>query len=222
MANTFPRGDAQFIEKTGQFFDYVDANQAALGFSAGFISNLKNLRDPFVAAYGTAQNLENQKQSAVADKDTKRDTMEPEYNAAAAQMKANPLVTAAQIEESGLDAPDEEPTPIGAPTTRPIGSAETAQRLEHRIKFVDETSPTTGSTGKPEGVASCFIFRKIGGAPPIDINECQFVAQDTASPYLATYTGVDAGKTVYYILRWANPKGEMGPISETVAATVTG
>lgn len=219
---TFPRDDAGFIEKTGQFFNYVDANQASLGFSADLINDLKNLRDPFVVAYNTAQDLENQKQAAVANKNTLRDPMEDKYNAAAAQMKANPDVTNAQLEAAGLDAPDEEPTPIGPPTTRPIGSVETAQRLEHRIKFVDETSPTTGLTGKPEGVHSCFIYRKIGGAPPVDLSECQFVAQDTASPYLATYTGADAGKTVYYILRWANAKGEMGPISETVAATVTG
>ena len=34
--------------------------------------------------------------------------------------------------------------------------------------------------------------------------------------------GSDANKTVHFVGRWQNNRGEKGPLSETVSATVTG
>jgi predicted phage tail protein len=44
----------------------------------------------------------------------------------------------------------------------------------------------------------------------------------TATPYLAEYTGAQAGQMAYYWLRWVNTRGEKGPWSEPVSATITG
>jgi hypothetical protein len=33
--------------------------------------------------------------------------------------------------------------------------------------------------------------------------------------------GADAGKPAFYMLRWVNPRGERGPWSQTVSATIT-
>lgn len=82
-----------------------------------------------------------------------------------------------------------------------------------------ENTPT--SRAKPAGAMGCEIWVKIGTAPA-DPCECQFLALDTASPYVAEYPGSDAGKTAYYMLRWVSTSSEKGPWSETVAATITG
>ena len=58
-----------------------------------------------------------------------------------------------------------------------------------------------------------------GGSDP---SECTFLALDTAIPYTAEYPGADAGKTAYYMLRWVTTRGDKGPWSETVAATIAG
>lgn len=204
-----------FNAKTAGAPDFYD-------LSAADVTALADLITTANATVATANVKDAEKQAAVAAKNTAVNAVEVEFRKQAKDARNKDGITEAELNALGLDEYDTSPTPIGVPTTRPIGNVETAQRLEHRIEFVDETSTTTSSNAKPDGVASCFIFRKIDGAPPVDVSECSFLAQDTGSPYLATYTGADAGKTVYYILRWANPKGEMGPISETIAATVTG
>jgi hypothetical protein len=44
---------------------------------------------------------------------------------------------------------------------------------------------------------------------------------DTATPYLKTFAGADAGKTAHYRLRWVNTRQEAGPWSPVYSATIT-
>jgi hypothetical protein len=90
-------------------------------------------------------------------------------------------------------------------------------RLEHTISFTDQD----GSVAKPDGVRGCQIWFKIG-EPAIDPSELSYMTTDTASPFTYQYNGVNAGKTVYYWLRWENTRGETGPWSDVVMATITG
>lgn len=132
----------------------------------------------------------------------------------------------ADIPQSGLTtedrntlnllAKDTSRTPTSVPTTVPIGQVNTNRRLEHTISFTNED----GSLAKPAGVRGCQISFKIGDAPT-DPSELSFMATDTASPYVHQYNGADAGKNVYYWLRWENTRGEAGPWSDVVMATIT-
>jgi len=111
-------------------------------------------------------------------------------------------------------------TPVGAPTSRPILSVDTSQRLRRTVSFVDETTPT--SKAKPDGVMGCEIWVKVGGVPPTDLSELQFLGLDTRTPYTTEFDGEDAGKTAHYMARWTNTKGQQGPWSETASATIGG
>ncbi len=104
--------------------------------------------------------------------------------------------------------------------TRPAGKVDTSRRLEHLIHFSDEATPD--SKRRPRGVLGCEIHRKIGGAPPVDESECQFLTLDTETPYLADYAGEKAGAMAHYMLRWRLRDGSNGAWSETLSATVTG
>jgi hypothetical protein len=108
----------------------------------------------------------------------------------------------------------------GVPTTRPIVSVDTSQRLRHTINFTDETTPN--SRAKPAGAMGCEIWVKVGDPAPTDPAQLRFLATDTRTPYVAQYNGEDAGKVAHYMLRWVNTKGEQGPWSQTVSATITG
>lgn len=66
------------------------------------------------------------------------------------------------------------------------------------------------------------LWVKIGDPAPTDPSELKFLGLDTQSPYVAHYSGEDAGKIAHYMLRWVNSKGEPGPWSQTVSATITG
>ena len=71
------------------------------------------------------------------------------------------------------------------------------------------------------GVQGCEIWVKVDGPPPADPSELKYLATDTRTPYLAEYDGSQAGKPAYYMLRWVSTRGETGPWSQTIAATIT-
>ena len=49
-----------------------------------------------------------------------------------------------------------------------------------------------------------------------------FVTLDTRTPHVLPFDGADANKTVTYWLRWVSTRGEVGPWSAAVSATVPG
>jgi len=108
-------------------------------------------------------------------------------------------------------------TPVPTPTTIPIGQVDTSRRLEHTISFTNED----GATAKPFGVHGCQIWYKVG-TPAVDPSELSFMFTDTASPHVHQFNGELAGSNVYYWLRWENTRGETGPWSDVVMATITG
>ena len=108
-------------------------------------------------------------------------------------------------------------TPAPVPATHPVGQVNTNNRLEHSISYTDEN----GSHGKPAGVRGCQIWFKLGD-PVVKISELSYMATDTASPYVHKFEVDDAGKTIHYWLRWENTRGETGPWSTVVTATITG
>ena len=111
-------------------------------------------------------------------------------------------------------------TAAAAAATRPVGVVDTSERLRHTIKFFDESTPQ--SRAKPSGVMGCEIWVKLGDTAPADPNELQFLGLDTATPYMAEYAGDQGGKKAHYMLRWVTTRGDKGPWSETVSATIAG
>lgn len=108
----------------------------------------------------------------------------------------------------------------GPPSSRPLVSVDTSQRLQHTLSWVDETTPTTRL--KPRGVLGAEVWVKVDGESPKSELDCRFLALDTATPYIAVFSGTDAGKTAYYMLRWVNSKGEKGAWSTIISATIVG
>lgn len=128
-------------------------------------------------------------------------------------------ITDEKLAAANLDAYDDEPTPSKTPTTAPFGIIEYG-KLKHTIYFRDSATPD--SEAKPQGMQSCEIWRYIGDTPPTGEADFDYVADDTNSPYTCFYTMADAGKKVWYILRWKSKSGEKGEWSETIEATVNG
>ncbi len=128
-------------------------------------------------------------------------------------------VTAAQT-AAGVTVPDTTPTPSGPPTTAPVGQVDTSQRLQHTISFSDATTPT--SKAKPAGVRGCEIWMKVGPPLPVTAADLAFVTLDTRTPHVIAFDGADANKTITYWLRWVSTRGETGPWSAAVSATVPG
>lgn len=120
----------------------------------------------------------------------------------------------------GLSSRDRVATASVPPTTQPITKVDFSVRLQHTVSFTDSKTPT--SKAKPAGVHGCQIWIKVGDEAPTSAKELQYIATDTATPYLLEFDGTDAGKTVYYWLRWVNKRGQTGPWSVPVSAMIVG
>lgn len=118
----------------------------------------------------------------------------------------------------GLPPRDRTKTASAAPTTAPIGWIDYG-KLKHTIHF--RNSATPDKKAKPNGTRGCDIYRAVGAVPATE-DDYRYVANDSDSPYTISYEMADAGKKVFYILRWVSTTGETGEWSETIEATING
>jgi hypothetical protein len=221
MPDYLPGPDPEFNVWQENFLIYATANMATLGLVAGDLTPITTGQTNWSSAYSDHV----AKQAAATAARTTKDTRRAEYEAAirplVRRLQASSSVDDAERAGLGITVPDPTATPAAVPTTKPVGQVDTRQRLQHTISWVDELTPT--SKGKPAGVQGAEVWVKVqptADAPPGDPSGFTFLALDSRSPYLATYDGADGGKTAHYLLRWVNTRGQKGPWSETVSATI--
>lgn len=217
MADFIPRGDAEAIAHGRNLVQYLANNIPALGMNAGDDTELKSALDAFEAKYNLSVTKKAESEASIEEKDAARavyETLLRKFNLDTHD--ADDAHRAAM----NLTVKDTVRTSVGAPESHPVGEVETSQKLVHTIHFRDELTPA--SKAKPDGVQGVQVWLKIGGTPPVDHKECDYIATDSKTPYSYDFDGADAGKTAYYLLRWANNKGETGPWSPLIQATITG
>ena len=163
-----------------------------------------------------SQNSNIRTKSIVANKNSVRDTLMSILRKIYADIPQS-ILTVEDRNAIGLIERKSTRTTPAPPTTHPIGYINTINRLQHTISFTDED----GSLAKPKGVRGCQIWCKVG-EPVTDVQELRFLATSSASPYVHKFDIPEAGKTVYYWLRWENTRGKTGPWSAAVNATVNG
>jgi hypothetical protein len=219
MSDFIPGSDSDFSVWTKNFITYANANLAALGLVAADLTPITAADVAFNTALATNVSAQSQAQSARISKDGARRDLENFIRPLAARIQTTPTVSDAHRESLQLTVRSTTRTAVGAPETRPVATIDTSQRLQHTISFGDETTPN--SRAKPPGAQGCEIWVKVGGEAPVDPSELKYVATDTRTPYLAHYEGADGGKIAYYMLRWISTRGETGPWSQTVSATIT-
>lgn len=213
-----PQGDADFDVWQQNFYAYVNAHLPELGLSAADLAPLTASQANWQTAYSSHISAQAQAYGARQGKDTARDDFESLTRQFVRRVQSLPGVTDAQRAQMSITVPRER-SATGAPQTRPVTSVNTEQRLRHTVNFVDETTPT--SRARPEGVTGCEIWNRVGDAPT-GPSQMTYLGTDTRTPYVAEYDEQDAGRTAYYMLRWINSKGETGPWSQTISATITG
>ncbi len=219
MADYIPAGDPEFDAWQTNFLTYATANAAALGLDPLLdIPPLIAVQTTWDADYAANASAQAAAQSARQAKDAARDAFEALIRPIVARLQASAEVDDAERAGLGITVPDRIATPAEIPTTRPVASVDTSQRLQHTVRFADEATPTR--TAKPKGVMGVELWVKVGDPPPIGPSQVNFLALDTRTPYVATYAGAVANKVAHYMLRWVNTRGEKGPWSETASATI--
>lgn len=217
-----PRDDPGFDGFQSAFRIYVNANLANLGLT-GLDADVIAMNaegtswDTEYPAHLSAQNAAT---GAKQTKDNRHGAYEIVLRRLAQRLQESAAVSDAELAAMGLTIRDLEPSPIPDPTSRPVGTADTSQRLQIGLSWTDEGTPA--SKAKPFGVVGANIFMKLGGPPPTDLSQCEFIGFATRTPFTEQFDGTQANQTAHFILQWVGTRGGGGPISETVSATVPG
>ncbi len=218
-ADYIPGADGAFDAWQSNFVTYATANAAALGLDPLVdIPPVATAQTAWSTDYGANTAAQAAAQAARQAKSAASSAFEGVVRPLVGRLQASADVDDTERAALGITVPDTKPTPVGPPTTRPVVTVDTSQRLQHTIAFADETTLT--SRAKPAGVRGAQIWVKIGDPPPTDPNELTFLATDTRTPYVTDFDGADANKVAHYMLRWESTRGDVGPWSETASATI--
>jgi hypothetical protein len=218
MSDYIPDSDGDFGDWLTQFLGFANDNLGGLHLTAPDLAAITNLVTEFADARTINEANQAQARGSRAHKDDVRANLERLIRPLVGRIQGTAGVTDEQRQGLGITVRSTTRSAVGVPTSRPVATIDTTNRLQHTIAFVDELTPT--SRAKPDGVSGCQIWTKIDGPPPTDPNELRYLATDTRSPYLADFDGGNGGKTAYYMLRWVSTRGETGPWSQTVSATI--
>ena len=218
MADYIPAGDGQFHAWQKNFVTYVNAHLIDLGLEAADVVDLIATAATWETDYPANTAAQTAARGARQAKDGARGGLEGAVRPLVRVLQASSKVDDAERAAMGITVPDSEGAPEGPPTTRPVVSVDTGQRLQHSIAFADESTPTRKA--KPDGVMGAEIWVKVGDPAPTGPSQLSFLSVDTRTPYVANYPGEDGGQTAHYMLRWVGTTGEKGPWSETASATI--
>jgi hypothetical protein len=220
MPDYIPGGDPAFDAWQANFVSVVNGNLAGYGLVAGDMTPVTAGQTAWNTSFPAHLTAQAAATAAKETKDANRETFTAAVRTVVRKIQATPAVTDTAKAAAGITVPDTTPTPSGPPTTAPVGQVDTSQRLQHTIHFSDAATPT--SMAKPPGVRGCEIWMKVGSPPPTSAADLAFVTLDTRTPHVIAFDGADANKTVAYWLRWVSTRGETGPWSAAVSATVPG
>jgi hypothetical protein len=210
--------DRELLAESRAYEAQLTADAAGLNFTNAEVEAVKRANDDFEAQLDEWDAAQAAEDSATEAKKGGRgallDELRRQRNAAYADTGVSDETRAGY----GLPPRDRTKTATAAPSTAPIGWVDYG-KLKHTIHFRDSATPD--KKAKPQGTRGCDIFRCVGKTPESE-DDYRYVANDSDSPYTVNYDMADAGKKVFYILRWVSTTGEAGEWSETIEATVNG
>ena len=216
-----PRADADFAAWTNQFWSVLSNWWAEQGFDPSELKPLETAVAEWSEAYATHVEAQNAAMAARQVKDSARTTVERTLRPIARYVQALPQMTNATRTELGITVRDTTPTRIPTPTTRPNASVVLGERLTHRLRLADESTPNR--RGKPKGVAYAEVYVALTPAQdpaPKDPDAYTYVRSTTKAATTVSFSPADGGKQAHYLIRWANTTGKQGPWSDATSATV--
>lgn len=221
MSNSyFPSNDLAFEDWFTNFLNYLDENKERLGFTDAQVIALRVVETAFGNSVVQYQSLRDQAKAACADKEAKRAASEATMRPVVAQIQANPATT--NMDREMLRIPMRgvitAPVVLDPSYDKPVPLIDINNRLTHSMRVRNQNG-TTVSNARPSWAIGCEIWRTVG-EPPVDPSEALYVDTLKSGRIVIEYPGSDAGKPVYYLLRWVGPRGEKGPWSETETATI--
>lgn len=221
-SNYLPSNQIDLSAWSANFADEIATRGAALGFSPTEITDITAAITAFRSALDSQQTSRENAAAAGQTKDLNRTSMVEIVRATVKRLQANPDMTDPVRAAFRITIPTNSRTPAPPPTTRPLPTVNSGQRLQHTLKIADETDPTRRAR-RPDGVAECeirLVVQEHDTAAPMDPMQMPILTQSTKTTVVANFTGDQGCKSAWYCARWRNSRGESGPWSQMVMATI--
>ena len=220
MSDFIPKSDGEFDTWQNDLVKYVNtpANLARWGLTAAFAGPVNDQQAVWEDKYPAMLEAQTVYQASVTGKKDSRTSYEPPLRSMVGQLQKNPKVTDEDKRAMKITIAQTTRTAVEVPSDAPDGEIDVATRLRHTINFWDSATP--GVKAKPAGVRGAQIFMKIGGEAPTSPDDCRYLATDTKTPYTHDFEMDEGGLMVYYMMRWENTRGEVGPWSRVLSARV--
>jgi len=223
-----PRPDGDFTAWANHYYGAVEKWWSVNGFDDTELKPLKDTLSVWSAAYPAHVSAQQRAEGARQAKDSARAALEKEVRPITNFIQTYFNTSNADRAEMGITVRDTSPSPVPAPTSRPLALVESGQRLMHNLRLVDESTPTRRA--RPAGVLGAEVWVKLVDADqPADSpilaslgNPATFgfLTMTTKPTFRADFKPGEGGKTAVYMARWINTRGEKGPWSEIATATV--
>jgi hypothetical protein len=200
------------------FVDYLTQNISRFGIESDTLNAYQVYVDAFRAAHaraelpnaGKADRLDRREKAQAVTKAT-RDFVNT-------YLRFNKAVTDEDRVKLGLTVPDQKPTHSSAPGTMiDVDRIDTSVIMRLSIHYKDRERQ---SRGKPEHVHGAEICSAILDHKPATTDELTHSDFSAHSPFTFIFDEDRRGKTLWFHLRWENPRGEKGPWSELYYAVI--
>jgi hypothetical protein len=215
LAPYIPPKNANLVTWVANFATLISAAPATYGLAPGDAAAISAQNTALAAAYALITSPSTKTAATVAAFNSEKVICLALVRPYAQTIALNAGVTTAAKTALGINARTSTPTPISAPTTNPVLTAQSASTAGIIVRYRDAVaSPSVKS--KPYGVTSMQLFATPSAAPVTDPTALPFIGAITKSP-LTLSLPATAGKTVYIAARWATKKGLVGPWSPVVS-----
>jgi hypothetical protein len=223
MASTWPpTKEAEFADWIANYSAKITLAPTLYGLVALDATNLATLVTGYNSAAAIVNDPTTKTAVAITNRDVAKAALLADIRSLARRIQATPTVTPGQKTGLGLPVHKTTPTVIPVPVTKPVlAIAGISKGRAVTIRIQDETTPTKNA--KPFGVDGAEVYTYVptaSEAPPVDLTKWRFEGIAKRASFELNYDGEDVGKTAYVRALWFNPRGESGPASDDVTATI--
>lgn len=220
MASTdyLPASDAAYAAWLNNFSSLISSDPPRYGLTSAIAVSVAAQESLFAQALQVATDPSTRTKPAVAAKDAARASSSAVARQAAQIVQATPGVTPDDIASLGLTVRSSSRPPVPPPSTLPLVTITSTAGQRVVMSLAD--SPTPTRKARPRGSIGAFLFWKVGTTAPTGLNDCKFGGLAVKFPAQIQLDSSTAGQTVWILARWANRRGETGPVSAVVSAIV--
>jgi hypothetical protein len=200
----------------------VASDPTAVGLTSAISTQLQTYVTAFVTALAAARNPSTNSRENTVLKSTCRAVVVAFVRQCVRTIQATATVTAAQKTALGITVADKVRSAIPSPTTKPVLRKTGQGGLAVQVGIADEATPDRKA--KPFGVDACGIYSYVLASPgdvaPQDLEQWRFEGLAKRASFSIGYNQADCGKTTVIRAVWFGSRGEAGPVSDPIEATV--